>query len=501
MFGPKRNSAADLCISILKSVGSVTCLILVYILFLEQDDITLLDMGWILLFLLAAPIQNVLTYYFCSLEVTENILVYRSGWIMKSVEKIPLEKITTIDVSQKLLYRIFNVYQLRIDTSSSESKMGTMDVTMVYKAEVVEELRKCIYKNKEETNLQIEGQLDGKQLIEKKKTSNEQEEKTFRKISFLQFFCLGLLENKIKTFLKALVFLNAIYGVIVVVFSETPDKFLELTVTKIEGVLAKNLLIGSVGMIAILMIVLAIISGVATVIKYYNFNIQDHKDKIVIQYGLLNKKNYSLARNKISGVVCKQSLMMRLFSYYRIDLLMIGYGATTEKNASEEAVLFPFVHEKYLNEVLQEIDTDFQINKKTINPQKKGAYLTYGYISIVIVLVVGLGSLFLSIMPLVLGGIGAFVLPLIYIICYQRTCGVHMSQSIMTLYEGALERKIKLLKVDHIDSLGFVSTRLKKRLGIGNLVVMHVGPMLQFVIKIENIKTQDYEALTLKLKY
>ena len=81
---------------------------------------------------------------------------------------------------------------------------------------------------------------------------------------------------------------------------------------------------------------------ILTMIKYYGFRITNRENSIFIEYGLLNKKTYTLIKEKISGVSYNQSILMRIFKRGTLEVFAVGYGSN-EEDSQEVAILYPII--------------------------------------------------------------------------------------------------------------------------------------------------------------
>jgi uncharacterized membrane protein YdbT with pleckstrin-like domain len=82
-------------------------------------------------------------------------------------------------------------------------------------------------------------------------------------------------------------------------------------------------------------------SIVKSVVKYYKFKVWADEDALKVQYGLFNKKSFSLQKTKINGIILRQSILMRIFKLYTAEVIVIGYGDKSEQGGMEQAIIYP----------------------------------------------------------------------------------------------------------------------------------------------------------------
>src|SRR5690606_36851908 len=96
----------------------------------------------------------------------------------------------------------------------------------------------------------------------------------------------------------------------------------------------------------------------------------DHHN-IYISKGILNTTNYTIPRNKINGLVIKKTFPRRLFHIVRVELVSLG-DSLSEENVDTDT-LFPFISEKRLKNLLNEVIPEYRI-AENLHSLPKEAY-------------------------------------------------------------------------------------------------------------------------------
>ena len=85
-----------------------------------------------LIILWSGFIGNTIKYFNTTFYVENETLKVATGLFTKKKIEMPLRNITTIDLSQDILYRIFKVYKVKLDNGSQGGK--TTNTTEFFKA-------------------------------------------------------------------------------------------------------------------------------------------------------------------------------------------------------------------------------------------------------------------------------------------------------------------------------------------------------------------------------
>ncbi|BAH07729.1 PH domain-containing protein [Clostridium kluyveri] len=283
--------------------------------------------------------------------VKTNSIYHEEGiFSIKKIE-IPLDRINTIDISQKLLERIFKVATIKIDTGDT-NKDSELKFTL--DKDKTETLKNILLKNQnittntpEEDN-QLYYILSSKHLL------------IYSLISNSLFKGLGLL-------LVAQQFLDDYF-----------KAFININTSDYINKLQKDKIYNNIKIILFFVIALILISLCLSIIynffKYYNFKMWADEKNIYINYGALNKKNYSFYKEKVKGIHIKQTILMQCFKFFTLEIESIGYG----DEEGEKSILYPICNASLKNHILKNIFEEFQYTGQ-INKPPKNTYFRFLY--------------------------------------------------------------------------------------------------------------------------
>ncbi|WP_270204991.1 PH domain-containing protein, partial [Clostridium perfringens] len=95
-------------------------------------EITSISIGLILIF-------SVVKWFNTSILIEENFLIYREGALLKEEMVIPLRSISLIELERNIIYRIFKLRKIKIDSVYPSSKKNA-EIIMVLKKKDLESL-------------------------------------------------------------------------------------------------------------------------------------------------------------------------------------------------------------------------------------------------------------------------------------------------------------------------------------------------------------------------
>ena len=117
MFGPKRAHVMFIFENFIKDFGIFLIAVIVF-LFVRDVQI-LLDNIFIVVIALAGPISRLVRYYCTRYTIDDERLLVESGWLKKEKLEIPLATISSVDMTQNLLFQLTHVYALQIENAGS----------------------------------------------------------------------------------------------------------------------------------------------------------------------------------------------------------------------------------------------------------------------------------------------------------------------------------------------------------------------------------------------
>jgi uncharacterized membrane protein YdbT with pleckstrin-like domain len=428
-----------------------------------------------LIFILLSPISRLINYLFTYYTLGEDHLLVESGVFTKKRTEIPFSTITTVDLSQNILFQLFKVYKIKVDNASQTNDIAN-------KSNIV-------------LTLKIDQAIEFKQIITKgqKNESFKDEDAEADVINALpqDFIKLGLLQSKLVYFFSILAVAGPFIGVIAPKFK---DVFKEMLV---GGLIAAVIL-----MVYLLSIALSLIKSVVT---YYNFKVWTAGDSIKVQYGLLNKKSFSLQKQKINGIIIKQSLLMRLCKLYSAEVIVIGYGDSTNEGEKEQALLFPIASFGRLKEIIGRVLPEYSLEYQLCGPEKHALrYFFFSPGSMFALIIFTAAIIISAVISNVIVAVCAVVFIIICIIGIlfkYNNSGISVNDINVVLSAGGYSRSIAVIKTKSIESITSTGSVFKRKRNVVSIKLGFIAPIRVSHISSLNLPVKQFHMLQEVLKY
>lgn len=286
---------------------------------------SLLAIGAILFFTILSGFIRWLRFYYV---VTEREIQIEYGLFVRKQRFIPFERIQAIHVTQGIIHRLFGLVKLQIETAGGSVEPEAQLSALTKKQG--EELREWIRK-----------QDDG--LDEDSVEKNESEEVEY--------------ESKLST--KALFIVASTSGGFGVLFS-----FIAAIASQIEQFLPEEfyenvyetLISSSIAFLSIVIFLIAflawIVSIISTLFRFGGFTVRKYRDEIVIERGLLEKREVTVPINKVQAVRIDEGLLRQPFHYATISLEIAGDSGQDEEQST---IIHPLIKRDEIYSFLEKV--------------------------------------------------------------------------------------------------------------------------------------------------
>lgn len=491
-FGPQKGHIACIFDNFFKDFGLVLVAILISLISGDMDLFS--ENIGILVIVLLAPVLRVAAYLTTTYAVDEEKLLIKSGLLTKNSLEVPLSTITTVDFSQNLFHQIFGVYKLNIDNNASLAD-GQTKVHMTLKksdADAVKMLLMAGRRGMDGSN------FAGEQNVEE---LPQREEGKRYEIKLIDLLLMGLLKSK-------LLFLIELFGAIAVIANFLPTTVFEGAA--LDQLIAFMASLGAAPAILISLAILFIIGSfcgmIGSLIKYYGFKILDNGEALKIEYGLFNRKTYTIAKKKISGIYYEQSVLMRLAKIGILNLMAVGYGSGGDEETSEEAILLPMLKEDRLIEVISAILPEMQKTEPYQKPELKALRYFFLRFSVFLSMAVLIGCFFLPKINDFFQGVwilGAIFLlsRLMSAVLDYLTTGAYGNPQNFSFCYGGYKKHTVFVKTSMIESIESGGSIWKRKQGISDITLGCLAPGGESIQIVKNLPEHTFEELKSYLIY
>ncbi len=239
-------------------------------------------------------------------------------------------------------------------------------------------------------------------------------------------------------------------------------------------------------------LITTIVVVIFTLIKYYGFGLRAGNGTLHIEYGLITEKKYALPLKKISGVKYKQSLLMRIFGYVKLEIMAVGYG-NESGNTGELALLYPLIKLKEANSFVASLIPGFSLEYEFEKPEPR-AFL-YFYIRPEVFICLGITVLALIFGHLLTKLVAGAILLLVLAsktLEFFSTAG-HCDTGILALSTGGFSKETIFIKMEKMEMLSEKAGYFKGKKQVTSIRANFFGPVSQNKAKARNLSMNFYE--------
>ncbi|ADL53012.1 PH domain-containing protein [Clostridium cellulovorans] len=427
-----------------------------------------------IIFVIGLVFMAIKRWYNTVYYAKDNILFYNTGVFEMSKQEIPFDKISTIDIGQSLLDRIFGICTVKIDSGSTANKDSEFKIKTSY--EIAEKLRDTIL-NVQDENTNFEDIEEGKK-----------ENTIKRVITIKEIVKYAVTKGK-------LVWAMGAYFA-VMNFADDIEKFTETSIIKnltdsidINNLFLENrikLIAMILGMLIMVYVVVTIVSIIFEIIKMYNFTVKVQNKNFNISYGLLSKKEYSIPIEKIHALKYKQSIMQQLLGIYTLEAITIGYG--DEKN--EKAILYPIANDKFKEEFLSSILPEMIFSGEVRKPPKS-SLKRFIFMRTLIFLVILIGLYFIIYAIPVEIKVGVIVVITLFSMLlgylnYKNT-SLGVTEKSIIASSGSLTKTTTLIKQSSIQSIEKIQNPFQRKAKVCDYKIDIYANVLAEVVKVRHM--------------
>lgn len=256
------------------------------------------------------------------LDEANQVFIINKGVFNKTLLTIQLDKIQQVNINQSLLQKIIGVFSLQIDTPGSDSKevsIKAIDEQVAYN------LKERLL-NGHKTVLNV---TDTEDVVQ------EETKGPFLKISNSTLFKVGLTSNYGSSLALLTGFAYALF--------HNAKELLKAFATddgQVEAAIKSGVSLFSVGiLIALLLFVLLALNIVRTFVKYYDFEISQHKRSLLISSGLFAKKNTLVSPQKVQITTYSQNYFQKKLNMLNLNLKQAHDGEAENENERQKSNL------------------------------------------------------------------------------------------------------------------------------------------------------------------
>jgi putative membrane protein len=238
-------------------------------------------------------------------------LVIRDGLFFRNVRQIEYERIENVDTERGVLHRLFNVAEVRVETSTGGKPEALIRVLGL---SAVEELRKRIFAH---------GRTDREAARKHVAAKGESEGEVLLRLSPAELMRFGFVDN------RGMLVVAAAFGVV----SQTgamgsAGEYLRAHVFNAElDAAGISLAVVAIGVLAALFLIVRLLSLAWALVTLHDFTLSGVAGDLRIRYGLLTRVALALRLPRIQAAHQTESVMHRFFGRVSLAVDLAGDGA------------------------------------------------------------------------------------------------------------------------------------------------------------------------------
>lgn len=397
------------------------------------------------------------------------------GLFVKKKRYIPFERIQSLNYTEGIFHRPFNLVKVRVETAGS-GKAGESEAELTaIKREDADRIENEMENAKHRT-IPVMGPCEAEKETDVENPVPKKELKTLYRMTMKELLFLATTSSGIGVVLSAgAVFLSQ--------FSDLIPY--EAIYDEIMLFLRFGYLIAALAVFAGLLITW-IISVVLTLLANYQFTIQVDEDHIFITRGLLEKKKISVPFKRIQGIKVSKNPLRELFGYGVVTVESAG-GSAGGKD--EKIRLFPLVKTTRMLPILEELFPEMEFQPELVKAPKRSVHFYYRLDFLWILPLIGALSYFFfpyGLLSLLI------VLPVILIGMWQhRTTGYALTGKQMTMEFRGLSKHTFYVWKKRVQAVDVRQTYFQKRKDLASIQATIKSGALGYSASINYMEKDD----------
>ncbi len=401
--------------------------------------------------------------YFINLKTDE--FVISSGILTKKKISIERSKIQEININQPFIHKLFNIFQLEVDSPGSDKKEVTVNA-ISYRNAV--QLKQYLLENRT---------VHSEDLA----VINPQEQRTDRmiRISVASLLKYGLTANYIGSFLTIIAFGFYIFQQFLeFIKGEKFEEYVENAAQWEDTVQTPELTIytvaGIIVLITFVFLVGILVNVIRIMLKFFGMTISRRNDSLSLEYGLLNTKNSIIGRKKVQVVTEVQNFLQR-----KVNVLQLKFNQISDNEHHKDSFsAVPGCSSAERNELLRFIWKEIPVFRFSMKPNI-GRLITRNLVLIVL-------PLLLAILAKPYLG-GYFWLILVYIVIVELLLifafinnRLYFNDDFIRVKSGIWDVENKTIEIHKIQAVKLSQYFWQRKKDLGSVTFFTAGGKLRF---------------------
>ncbi|CCQ32678.1 membrane-flanked domain protein [Halorhabdus tiamatea SARL4B] len=376
-------------------------------------------------------------------ELTEDTFDIESGVFSRRDREIPYRRIQNVDVRQNVIQRLLGIAEVRLETAGG----GQTEAQLKY------------VNRTEAERLQAEVGRRKRTDAGEEATTTERESESLFAISPRELGILGIVSMDFRLVPLVLVGLS-VFGPTAIA-STLPDVGSFFLIGPLVG-------LGTI-------VALAIVSGVVSMLQYYDFQLGAYGDEYRYERGLLQRYSGSIPIEKVQTVSIRENVLARLLGYASLTIETAGYAPGQGSGARSQSAV-PIAERDRVFELAQSIEPFGDV---TFERPPKRARERYAVRYLLVALVVIAGTFAVTFHPDVSGPwyLTAAILPFAPVAAHLkwRHRGYYLGEEYVLTRNGFWSRRITVVPTYRVQTVLSSRTVFQRRRKLASVVIDTAG--------------------------
>lgn len=428
--------------------------------------------------LLIVFLYNLIVWSQTWISIEKDAIVIERRTLNRKINTIGMQNISNINTEQNLFERVIGTYKIKLDTNSKTTADST-DVKIVLSKPQAEYLKQ-----------QVLLRMNDIQAVEEDSIIEEYDVQYSAKDIILHCCYTASVTS-------VLFLLGIVIGFVVMLRMARTGVMLLDSIVNVVG-----------GLVAALIVVISVIQSlVKDFFVYYGFKARRIDNKIYLQHGLLKKRQYTLAVDKINAVKVVSTTFSRMLKRQYVKLICIGVG--DEENENSMLLLSETKEDMYrklsvlLPEFVLEEAEITKREKQSVCSELPGMIFLYG-IMLTTAIVIGIINIFditqiwirILVVIACLLVIGFHILAMVL---HFYTCGIHVGRNVLTLVNGTFQKEVTWIPYSKIQQITYQQGPICRHFGLAQGTVSILARMLDSYQNVSYFKVEVFDLLREKI--
>jgi putative membrane protein len=283
----------------------------------------------VLVFAALAGLWGFLSWRATTYVVTGNSFRLKRGVFQKSERTIPLDHVQSVDTVQGVIQRIFDVYEVRVETAGGGTSEPDASLSALDRA-AAQTLRR---------------EIEGSQGERTEETAGP---KVLRKLSTGDLLIAGATSGQI----------GVAFSVLAVGSQFFDNFFSQDFIRRLVEILAPNWLMVLLIFVPVGLLLAWFLAIAGTVLAYADFTLSREGNFLYIKRGLLERREATIPLSRIQAIRVSEGVLRQPFGLAAVRVESAGYG----EDAGVSTMLFPLLPHDEVQDFLAEATPEFAVD-------------------------------------------------------------------------------------------------------------------------------------------